>query len=115
MVLDILGKIQKAADEINRQAEEVREKLYYLTFNATVIIFKLCHQLRISGYAKQITPYLAFNILCLDNNLILTTGRYLEWRVLNYVEEARAYADSGSYKASIRVISYGLQKVLYLK
>jgi len=58
---------------------------------------------------------LAFNLLCLDNNLILTTAKYLEWRVLNYVELARAYADMEAYKAAVRVISYGLGQVLYLK
>jgi hypothetical protein len=46
--------------------------------------------------------------LCLDNNLILTTAKYLDWRVMNYVELARAYADVGAFKASTRVVSYGI-------
>ena len=55
------------------------------------------------------------NILCLDNNLILTTIKYLDWRVLNYVELARAYADIGALKAASKVITYGVGKVLYTK
>lgn len=93
----------------------MREKLYYLTFNCTIVAFKICHKLREAGYSKEATHYLAFNVLCLDNNLILTTAKYLDWRVTNYVELARTYADLTAYKAAIRVISYGIQKVLYLK
>ena len=58
---------------------------------------------------------MAFNILCLDNNLILTTVKYLDWRVLNYVELARAYADMGAFKAAQKVIEHGTSKVLYTK
>jgi hypothetical protein len=54
-------------------------------------------------------------VLCLDNNLILTTAKYLDWRVMNYVELGRAYADVTAYKAAGRVVTYGIQKVLYLK
>ena len=113
--LDILKRIKEAASILNEQPEDVREKLYYLTFNATVLIFKICTALRVSGYAKQATHFLAFNILCLDNNLILTTVKYLDWRVLNYVEAGRAYADMGAYKAALKVSEYGINKVNYAK
>lgn len=89
--------------------------MYYLTFNSTVLIFKLCITLRKAGYAREATHFLAFNMLCLDNNLILTTVKYLDWRVLNYVELSRAYADCQAYKAAQKVIEYGITKVLYLK
>ena len=89
--------------------------MYYLIYNSTILIFKSCHQLRVSGFSREATHYLAFNILCLDNNLILTTIKYLDWRVLNYIELARAYADIGALKAATKVISYGVSKVLYTK
>lgn len=108
VVVDILTRIKNAADELNKQAEHERDRLYYLTFNATVLNFRLCHKLREANFSKEATHFLAFNVLCLDNNLILTTAKYLEWRVLNYVELARAYADLGAYKAAIRVIGYGI-------
>jgi hypothetical protein len=106
--IDILTRIKKAASDLNAKPEDVREKLYYLTFNATVLTFKICSMLRQAGYAKQATHFLAFNILCLDNNLILTTVKYLDWRVLNYVEAGRAYADVGAFKAALKVSEYGI-------
>jgi hypothetical protein len=113
--MDILNRIKKAAEEINKQNEESRERLYYLTFNSTVTIFKITHTLREAGFSKEAIHFLAFNVLCLDNNLILTTTKYLDWRIMNYCELARAYADTGAFKAATKVISYGIQKVLYLK
>ena len=67
-MIDILNRIKNAADEINKMTQEMREKLYYLTFNSTVIIFKICHILREANYSKETTYFLAFNVLCLDNN-----------------------------------------------
>jgi hypothetical protein len=89
--------------------------MYYLTFNATIINFRICQQMRLAGYAKESTHFLAFNVLCLDNNLILTTVKYLDWRVLNYVELGRSYADIKAFKAALKVIGYGITKVLYSK
>ena len=93
VVTDILTRVKNAADEINKMSQEMRERLYYLTFNCTIIVFKICHQLREANYSKEATHFLAFNVLCLDNNLILTTAKYLDWRVMNYVELGRCYAD----------------------
>jgi Cilia- and flagella-associated protein 54 len=115
VVMDILTRIKQTAEEVNKQPQEVREKLYHVTFNATVIIYRLTRTLREAAFSKEATHFLAFNVLCLDNNLILTTAKYLDWRVMNYVELSRAYADLAAYKAASRVVSYGVQKVLYLK
>lgn len=73
-----------------------------------MLTYKLTRTLREAAFSKEATHFLAFNVLCLDNNLILTTAKYLDWRVLNYVELARAYADLGAYKASSRVVSYAV-------
>lgn len=113
--MDILTRIKATAEEVNKQSQELRERLYHVTFNSTVLIYKLTRILREANFSKEATHFLAFNVLCLDNNLILTTAKYLDWRVMNYVELARAYADLTAYKAATRVISYGVQKVLYLK
>lgn len=110
-----MGRIKDAASDLNKKPEDTRERLYYLTFNATVLIFKICCSLRQAGFAKEATHFLAFNMLCLDNNLILTTVKYLDWRVLNYMELGRAYADIQAYKAALKVTEYGIQKVLHAK
>ena len=86
----------------------VRERLYYITFNATVLIYKLTRVLREANFSKEATHFLAFNVLCLDNNLILTTAKYLDWRVMNYLELARAYADLQAFKAATKVVTYGV-------
>jgi len=52
VVLDIMEKVKSGAMEINKAEEDFRERLYYLTFNATVIIFRICHKLREIGFAK---------------------------------------------------------------
>jgi len=44
--LDILKRIKGAASDLNGQHEDIRERLYYLTFNSTVLIFKICCSLR---------------------------------------------------------------------
>lgn len=115
VAVDILNRIKAIGSEINRMTEATRERLYYLTYNATIMCFRICQKLRQAGFAKEATLFLAFNVLSLDNNLILTTVKYLDWRVLNYVELARAYADIKAFKAALKVISYGITKVLYSK
>ncbi len=91
--MDILNRIKSVAEEVNKMSQDLREKLYHITFNATVLIFRLTRKLREAAFSKEATTFLAFNVLCLDNNLILTTAKYLDWRVMNYVELARAYGD----------------------
>lgn len=113
--MDVLARIKTIGTEINTQSETTRERMYYLTYNATIISFKICQKMRQAGYAKEATQYLAFNVLCLDNNLILTTVKYMDWRVLNYTELARAYGDLKAFKAALKVISYGITKILYSK
>lgn len=113
--IDILNRIKTIGAEINSESETTRERIYYLTYNATIMIFKICQKMRQAGFAKEATNFLAFNVLCLDNNLILTTVKYLNWRVLNYVELARSYADLKAFKAALKVISYAITKVLYSK
>ena len=111
----ILGKLVKATQALNETSEKCREENYWVVYNSTILVYKMCKQLRQAGYSREATKFLAFNLLCLDNNLILTTAKYLFWRVKNYKALASAYADVGAYKAAAKVVSYGLSKVLYLK
>jgi hypothetical protein len=103
-----MTRIKDLITEVNSESEEVRERLYYLVYNATIINFKACHQLRVSNYSREATHFLAFNVLCLDNNLLLTTAKYIDWRCMNYMELARAYADFGALKAATKVITYAI-------
>ena len=40
--MDIMTRVKAIGAEINEQTEEHRERMYYLTFNATIIIFRIC-------------------------------------------------------------------------
>jgi golgin subfamily B member 1 len=40
--MDILNRIKDVGTEVNSQTEQTRERLYYLTYNATIMTFKLC-------------------------------------------------------------------------
>ena len=115
VVKDIMTRIKDAITEVNAGSEETRQRLYYLIYNATILIFRACHQLRVANFSREATHFLAFNVLCLDNNLLLTTAKYVDWRVMNYVELARAYADFGALKAATKVVSYAISKILYTK
>ena len=115
VVKRIMETVKQAIEEVNQQPEAVREKLYYLIYNATIFNFQCCTTLRAANFSREATKFLAFNVLCLDNNLILTTTKYLDWRITNYVELARSYSDYGALKASTKVITYAIGKVLYNK
>lgn len=93
LVADILGRVVRAVTKLNETSERCREENYWVVYNATILIYKVCKQLRKAAYSREATKFLAFNLLCLDNNLILTTAKYLQWRVKNYVTLARTYAD----------------------
>ena len=43
VVKDIMTRIKDAITELNAESEETRQKMYYLIYNATIIIFKVCH------------------------------------------------------------------------
>lgn len=71
--------------------------------------------LRKANYSKLATQYLSFNLLCLNNNIILLKAKYLFWRVKNYVELARSYADLKAYKAAITTLGHGIKQVELVK
>ena len=55
VVVDILNRVKAAAEEVNKMSQEHREKLYHITFNATVIIFNLARILREGSFSKEAT------------------------------------------------------------
>ena len=46
VMVDVMKRIKALASELNEQTEEERERMYYLTFNSTVLIFRVCSTLR---------------------------------------------------------------------
>jgi ribosomal protein L12E/L44/L45/RPP1/RPP2 len=43
VVKDAMRRIKEAAGEVNKQSEEIRERLYYLIYNSTILIFRACN------------------------------------------------------------------------
>lgn len=42
VAVDILNRIKAIGSEINSMTEATRERLYYLTYNATIMCFRIC-------------------------------------------------------------------------
>ena len=115
IVKGILKRLHSATSKINNFKSEDRETYYFTVYNATITIFEICRLLRRDNYYKLAARYLTFNTLSLDHNIILTTGKYLHWRVKNYIECARAHADSKSYQEALATITKAIQQVDKLK
>ena len=43
IVKNVLQRIKDAISLINKETENIRERFYYLIYNATIIIFNACH------------------------------------------------------------------------
>jgi hypothetical protein len=71
--------------------------------------------LRLANFYKLAARYLTFNILSLDHNLLLNTGKYLNWRVKNYIECSRAHADSKTFNEALITLKKGVEKVELFK
>lgn len=115
IVKEILKRLHSATSKINNFKSENRETYYFTVYNATIAIFEICRMLRRDNYYKLAARYLTFNTLSLDHNIILTTGKYLHWRIKNYIECARAHADSKSYQEALATITKAIQQVDKLK
>jgi transcription antitermination factor NusG len=55
VVVDILNRVKAVAEEVNKMSQEMREKLYHISFNATVIIYNMCRTLREGSFSKEAT------------------------------------------------------------
>jgi len=78
-------------------------------------LFDICRMLRIANYYKLAARYLEFNVISINHNLILSTGKYLLWKTKNFIECARAHGDSKDYEKALEMINKGIEKVELLK
>lgn len=111
IIKGILKKLHIALTRINNLSSDDREHHYYIVYNGTIVMFEVCKILRKANFYKLAARYLTFNCLTLDHNLLLTTGKYLHWRVRNYIECARAHADSKEFDKSLETLKKGIEKV----
>ena len=93
----------------------LREKLYFLIENISIMIHDYCHRLRKSNYSVHATKYLVWIILLIESNVILSGARFLKWRVKLYSELASCYEDYFSYKTAYKVILQAATKINELR
>lgn len=75
----------------------------------------ICTFLRKSVYSALCIDYLAYCIVSLEGNIILTSVKYIEWRIKIYIELAHTYEECGSIPAAGKTIEMALNKVLESK
>jgi hypothetical protein len=56
--------------------------LYWLIYNSTIQIFKMCTPLLAFGYASLAIEHLIFAALSLEAQVKLNQAKYLAWRVM---------------------------------
>jgi hypothetical protein len=109
------NKIIKEFDIFKNFDPVLKEKLYFLIQNVSIIIYNFCHKLRQFGYSRHGINYLIWILTHFESNVILSNYKYLAWRTKLYVELAYCYDDINSYKSAYKVISYAQNKVMELK
>lgn len=111
----LLDMLKKVLAQLNLGSFDEKVKNYHLTYNATIYMMDICSFLRRSVYSALCIDYLAYCIVSLEGNIILTSVKYTEWRVKIYVELAHIYSECGSISAASKTIDVALAKVLDLK
>jgi hypothetical protein len=71
----------------------------------------ICSFLRKSVYSALCIDYLAYVIISLEANIILTSVKYIEWRIKIYIELMHTYEECGSISAASKTIEMALAKL----
>lgn len=108
-------KILKEFSITKEMSQVIREKLYYLFFNTSVLIFDYCHRFRKNKFSLHGIKYLTWVITLFESNIILSGIKYLRWKNKLYSELAFLYEDLGAFKSSFKVVTQALNKLQELK
>jgi hypothetical protein len=114
-LLASLTRVQQAMQLITDRSMDVRESLYWVTFNATVRLFALCEALQTLGLGPQAVPYLAWAVLCADATPNLCTARYLPWRMRLFAASAACLEQGGDVAGAAKAAAEGLKRVARLR
>ena len=93
----------------------IKEKLYYVILNLSIVVYGYCHKMRNSRFSIHCTKYLIWIITLIENNIVLSNVKYSKWRVKLYSELAFAYEDYNAYKSAYKVIIQAISKINELK
>lgn len=111
----LLDQLKRVLAQLNLGSFDDKVKYYYLTYDATIYVLDICTLLRRSVYSSLCIDYIAYCIVSLEANVILTSVKYTEWRVKMYVELAHIYIECGSLSAASKTIDLALTKILEAK
>ncbi|CAG9327873.1 unnamed protein product [Blepharisma stoltei] len=114
-VVQAMERIKISIEKILKMPENTKETSYWAMLNGTHQIFKWCRLLRKSQYARDTTKYLAFCMVTMESNIILTSIKHLPWRITLYTELAEVYEQLGAFKAASKVIIHASKQVQQLK
>jgi golgin subfamily B member 1 len=108
-------KILKEFSVTKELSSVVKEKLYFLILNTSVLIYDYCHKFRKNKFSLHGIKYLTWVITLFESNIILSGIKYLRWKVKLYSELAFLYEDLGAFKSSFKVVTQSLNKLQELK
>jgi hypothetical protein len=86
IIKGILKRLDIALTKLNGLKSNDRETYYHVTYNGTIVMYEICKMLRKANFYRLAARYMECSIISLDHNIILSTGKYLLWRIKNYIE-----------------------------
>lgn len=110
-----MDQIRGSMEKLMQASESIKESSYWALLNGTIEIHKYCRMLRKSHFAKDTPKYLAWCMLTMESNLILSSSKHLQWRVTLYTELSEVYEQLGGYKAANKVVLHALKQVNQLR
>lgn len=108
-------KIKKQFEIFKNFDPVLREKLYFLIYNVSILIFNYSHKFRQFGFSQHGISYLFWILSYFESNVVLSNYKYLAWRTKLYVELASCYDDLNSYKSAYKTVLYAQGKVGEIK
>ncbi len=112
-VLYIKKCFDKIIEEFGRFSKStayVREQLFLVLYNLSIIFYEYCCKMRSYNYSTNACKYLLWVISNMESNIVLSGIKYLNWRLKLYTELAFCYEDNMAYKSAFRVINQCILK-----
>ena len=104
--LSVLKKLQQVS-----QVALSREPLYWLVYNALVLIYSLSRSLMSHGFSPLVLEYLLWAAVCMESSVPLMALKYLQLRVNFYVAACQCYWDARQPHHAELFARRGLDKV----
>lgn len=114
-VVQAMDQMKTAMGKVLEAPDNIKESSYWMLLNGTIEIFKYCRLLRKSHFARDVPKYLAWCMIVMETNIVLTSFKHFSWRVTIYTELAEVYEHLGGFKAANKVVQHSLKQLQTLK